>query len=171
MFLLSAPVLSCMAPDEVNPSTQRVGLFQSLIQVRPVERRALKTSLPQAGSHPAAPLDLRTSASQLKKPASSLVRSGRAARSRDEFKNATLPWYCGSKVVWHDLGPLTFPRFMRDVECVQSTCWFGHFRCVGKALSVKVIQRDGEPTTNPIGLQENWRVKDVTVTLYCECSR
>ncbi|XP_014661491.1 PREDICTED: protein trunk-like [Priapulus caudatus] len=95
------------------------------------------------------------------------------------------PWGCDSRVVWHDLGPDRFPRFLRGVECTSSKCWFGHFSCRPKAFTVKVLRRKRDACSQaevngwraPPGgdifptelLEKTWTFEERSVTFCCEC--
>lgn len=100
------------------------------------------------------------------------------------------PWGCDSRVVWHDLGPDRFPRYLRGVECTSSKCWFGHFKCKPKAFTVKVLRRKTdscseqeaqdlysaplEELTDVItaalpAIQRTWTFEERSVTFCCEC--
>ncbi|CAK9293828.1 unnamed protein product [Gordionus sp. m RMFG-2023] len=52
------------------------------------------------------------------------------------------PWECKSKVIWKDLGPDYFPRYLRTIECTSKKCFYSFYNCVPKAFTVKILKRD-----------------------------
>lgn len=51
------------------------------------------------------------------------------------------PFSCASEVVWEDLGPSYFPRFLRSLRCTSDRCLYGLRRCRARAFTVKVLRR------------------------------
>jgi hypothetical protein len=56
-------------------------------------------------------------------------------------KDPGVLWSCEYELRWTDLGIDHYPRYIREVHCVQKNCWFGHFECRPKAFTVKVLKR------------------------------
>ena len=97
--------------------------------------------------------------------------------SNDPFAhNVPLPWSCEQNVLWSDLGPDHFPRYLRKVQCRQTNCWYGRYRCVPKTFDMKVLCLAtsgcfGSSDDIPVELKPMWRYKSVSVTYACECGR
>ncbi|KAK8775353.1 hypothetical protein V5799_031300 [Amblyomma americanum] len=117
---------------------------------------------------------------QAQRPPSRELGDLRGSRGRRE-DDTRKPWGCESRIVWQDLGEDRFPRFLRTVHCKGEPCWFTHFRCQGRAFTVKVLRRanadapctDGVRTSLdhlPAGLRENWVFEERAVTFCCDCS-
>lgn len=51
------------------------------------------------------------------------------------------PWFCDSKIRWHDLGSDYYPRWLRTVECLKHDCWYGKATCKPKSFTVKILKR------------------------------
>ena len=84
----------------------------------------------------------------------------------------TLPWSCEESTFWRDLGPGYHPRFVKEVSCKQKTCWFGHFKCKPRHSTVKILHKMAAGSDHKCpNLDKKWRLKDITITLYCECGR
>ena len=108
--------------------------------------------------------------------------SNRSRRSLGGAEDEEIPWKCESRVVWEDLGPNYFPRYLRTVECLGARCWFGHFKCSPKAFTVKVLKRQSDECV-PVSLPENsdddvqvkyeeeWVFEERSITFCCECVR
>uniref|UniRef100_A0A5S6Q0Y4 TGF-beta family profile domain-containing protein n=1 Tax=Trichuris muris TaxID=70415 RepID=A0A5S6Q0Y4_TRIMR len=101
-----------------------------------------------------------------------------------------LPWTCDERVEWLDLGPNYFPRFLRNVSCLSTRCFYGHYRCKPRAFTV-ILLRKAAQTCVPInsaklkelnlpvellldnseqGWAELWLFNEVAVNFSCHCS-
>ncbi|XP_075166871.1 trunk [Haematobia irritans] len=78
------------------------------------------------------------------------INDKKVIRVRDIFKqksssndqlSKTRPWECASKLTWLDLGINYFPRYIRSVECISNSCWYGHYNCKPKSFTIKVLRR------------------------------
>ena len=88
--------------------------------------------------------------------------------------NNSLPWECESRVLWHDLGALYYPRYISRVECLETSCWYGHCTCNPVMLTLKVLKlnRDNsDDTILPPVLRPHWTLADVETSVFCQCSR
>lgn len=79
-----------------------------------------------------------------------------------------LPWKCDSKIVWNDLGDNYYPRFLRNVVCMNEKCWFGHFKCRPRAFTVNVLKRIRDSCKDGLDDRE-WVFEERAVTFCCEC--
>jgi len=99
------------------------------------------------------------------------------SHSVDPFSpNIALPWSCETNVVWQDLGPHHFPRYLRSVQCGQGSCWYGNYRCLPKTFQLKVLCLSssgcsGSSDEVPTELKPRWMFRTVSVTSACECGR
>lgn len=86
-----------------------------------------------------------------------------------------LPWSCEGRVAWRDLGPDYFPRYIREVECAQRTCWYSHYKCRAKPYTLKVLKRNSiacnRSDAASLDISVLWGFHDIETTLSCECSR
>lgn len=91
-------------------------------------------------------------------------------------------WHCEARITWTDLGPNYFPRYLRNVECLQKSCWFGHYKCKPRSFTVKLLRRRNHMCTNvlpgtkvgivelPQELRLLWVWEERAVTFCCDCS-
>ena len=89
-------------------------------------------------------------------------------------ENTSLPWECGSNVTWRDLGELYFPRYISEVVCLESSCWYGHYTCRPVIQTIKVLKLNEDncrDTTLPPALRRRWMLADVETSAFCQCSR
>lgn len=146
-----------------NGETSSRVLSKSLWLRKEISRESIKDS--DQASTPSSP--------QLSDP-----RSSRGRREQDTKK----PWGCESRMDWQDLGEDRFPRYLRTVHCKGEQCWFTHFRCKGRAFTVKVLRRVAEnapcsggtsasPENLPDDLRENWVFEERAVTFCCDCTK
>ena len=94
-------------------------------------------------------------------------------RNRD---HAPVPWGCTEQLTWRDLGTEYFPRYIRQVECTQTHCFRGHYRCRGQQMQVNVLRRvsaecPAPSRRMPSDLGRNWRFVTVPTTMWCLCGR
>ena len=85
-----------------------------------------------------------------------------------------LPWSCESLTVWRDLGADHHPRHIREEQCVNSTCWYGHYRCLPVKYPTKVLVRNMIGVSDgklPVELRADWRFQTHEITVGCVCSR
>lgn len=85
-----------------------------------------------------------------------------------------LPWQCEQEYFWRDLGEMHFPRHLKEVRCLNTTCWYGHYRCVPAKYSARILTRsaDGDDDGNvPFPLRLEWKFENVDITVGCTCSR
>lgn len=107
-------------------------------------------------------------------------RIKRGTRGKEKEKKQ---WECDSDVVWSDLGPDYFPRYIRNIECVAHQCWYGMYFCKPRSFTVKVLKlRRGRcALTSPgatVGfselhnntLKELWVWEERAVNFCCDCS-
>lgn len=91
------------------------------------------------------------------------------------------PWRCEAMVRWIDLGVEYFPRYLRTVECMKNTCWYGHYECVPRSFTVKILRRKHgkcmktiEHNFGNIGLpnelKQLWIWEERAVNFCCDCS-
>lgn len=93
-------------------------------------------------------------------------------------------WECEYKVVWMDLGPNYFPRYLKNVECIAKYCWYGQFKCKARSFAVKVLRKKRNVCANmgnprrkegTIGLPDNlkkvWVWEERAITFCCDCSQ
>lgn len=89
--------------------------------------------------------------------------------------DAVLPWACQCNYFWRDLGERFFPRFVRDAECGQQNCWFGHFDCIPQLYEIyvlKQIERSNIPLLDfSPRFREDFVYTAVNVTVNCNCGR
>lgn len=116
----------------------------------------------------------------------SRYRQTRGRDSRHTITTTTVeekPWKCEGQIKWLDLGPDYFPRYLRSVECVKEFCWYGHFACMPKSFTVKLLRRrrgkcvPSERTNHRVGvaglpgdLRELWVWEERAVNFCCECA-
>ncbi|XP_055617006.1 protein trunk-like [Toxorhynchites rutilus septentrionalis] len=108
--------------------------------------------------------------------------SSRPIRGRGQNKPIAKPWECEGKIRWIDLGHEYFPRYLRTVECVKKSCWYGHYHCVPRSFTVKVLRRrtgecvPAEQLKNigvdglPGELRELWVWEERAVNFCCDCA-
>ncbi|XP_058452462.1 protein trunk [Malaya genurostris] len=111
-------------------------------------------------------------------------RSARSHRGRGVQKNQlnARPWECEGKIRWLDLGAEYFPRYLRTVECAKTRCWYGHYQCVPRSFTVKILRRrTGECVPSgqlrnigveglPGELRELWVWEERAVNFCCDCA-
>lgn len=99
--------------------------------------------------------------------------------------NYSQKWQCESKIMWTDLGPDYFPRYLRSVLCLSDNCWFGTlYKCKPRAFPVKVLKRRSNACVNidhgvgrvgtkglPNELKQMWVWEERLVNFCCDCSR
>lgn len=103
-------------------------------------------------------------------------------RKKRAMPRPATQWECISKVIWKDLGPDYFPRYLRTVECITKVCWYGHYRCRPRSFTVKLLKRrrnrciTAEPNTK-IGtnglhkdLKQLWVWEERAVNFCCDCA-
>lgn len=91
-------------------------------------------------------------------------------------------WQCKSQLVWTDLGPDYFPRYLRSVECRQTKCWFSMYKCQARSFAVKILRRKRNLcvlaekgmligyTGLPRDLREMWVWEERAVNFCCDCT-
>lgn len=92
------------------------------------------------------------------------------------------PWFCDSKIRWHDLGMDYYPRWLRTVECVKHDCWYGKASCKPKSFTVKILKRqrgkcvtaESLPSLGLLVNQTNaqlevWTWEERAVNFCCDC--
>ena len=94
----------------------------------------------------------------------------------------TKPWRCESKIIWTDLGADYFPRYLRTVECTKSNCWYGHYACLPRSFTIKLLKKkSGECISSdklhsigvvglPDELREMWIWEERAVNFCCDCA-
>ncbi|KAK9891684.1 hypothetical protein WA026_015652 [Henosepilachna vigintioctopunctata] len=91
-------------------------------------------------------------------------------------------WHCESRLVWKDLGPDYFPRYLRTVECISDNCWFTRLKCKPRSFAVKLLRRKkhhcamigpetivGFPELKK-DLREVWVWEEKAVNFCCDCA-
>lgn len=96
------------------------------------------------------------------------------------------PWFCDSKIRWHDLGADYYPRWLRTVECVKHDCWYGRASCKPRSFTVKILKRQRGRCVTAEGLSslglvagsqereknpqlEVWTWEERAVNFCCDC--
>lgn len=117
-------------------------------------------------------------------------RRNRARYPSDHRSSSTSsrPWECEAKIRWIDLGQEYYPRWLRNIECTRSRCWYGHYQCVPRSFTVKILRkRSGEcvpsgpaaAAARPAGgndrlpdglLRELWVWEEHAVNFCCDCT-
>ncbi|XP_055587448.1 protein trunk [Uranotaenia lowii] len=113
-------------------------------------------------------------------------RSSRSSKGRGQGQTtgsgSSRPWHCEGKIRWIDLGYDYFPRFLRTVDCLKTRCWYGHYRCIARSFTVKMLRRrngecvpGGELTDVgvqgiPVELRELWVWEERAVNFCCDCA-
>ncbi|XP_055618134.1 protein trunk-like [Toxorhynchites rutilus septentrionalis] len=108
--------------------------------------------------------------------------SSRPIRGRGQKKPISKPWECEGKIRWIDLGYEYYPQYLRTVECVKKSCWYGHYHCVPRSFTIKILRRrtgecvpagqlqnigvDGLPEE----LRELWVWEEHAVNFCCDCA-
>ena len=85
-----------------------------------------------------------------------------------------LPWQCEYEYFWRDLGELHFPRHLKEVRCLNTTCWYGHYRCVPAKHTARILTKSlgGDEDGNlPFPLRLEWKFDNIDITVGCMCSR
>uniref|UniRef100_A0A336LSK6 CSON003225 protein n=1 Tax=Culicoides sonorensis TaxID=179676 RepID=A0A336LSK6_CULSO len=111
--------------------------------------------------------------------------SGNYYRSDKQLQREK-PWFCESKIRWHDLGPDYYPRWLRTVECVKHDCWYGKATCKPKSFTVKILKRQQGKCVTAEGLSsldlpnqekkpenthlEVWTWEERAVNFCCDCA-
>ena len=84
------------------------------------------------------------------------------------------PWDCGKNTTWRDLGESFYPRYISEVVCHDTACWYGHYRCKPVYQTIKVLRINQEhcrDTTLPVSLRQDWLLADINISVFCECGR
>ena len=118
-------------------------------------------------------VEIRNSNPRLATGLHSIPNSQGAALGPFRFEER-LPWECGSNVTWRDLGELYFPRYISEVVCLESNCWYGHYSCRPVIQTIKVLKLNQEncrDTALPPTLRRRWMLADVETSAFCQCSR
>lgn len=114
------------------------------------------------------------------------LHSGHYYRNEQQIQREK-PWFCDSKIRWHDLGPDYYPRWLRTVECVKHDCWYGKGTCKPKSFTIKLLKRQrgkcvsaegalpsldlGEAKEKSPNLQlEVWTWEERAVNFCCDCA-
>lgn len=91
-------------------------------------------------------------------------------------------WECESKIIWNDLGPDYFPRYIRNVHCTATDCWYGMYNCKPRSFTIKLLKRrkgkcvESVPrlAVGPIELRndlmELWVWEERAVNFCCDCT-
>lgn len=89
------------------------------------------------------------------------------------------PWFCDSKIKWIDLGDDYYPRWIRTVECVKQSCWYGKYTCAPRSFTIKLLRRQSNKCTHSkkllqMGLssnksQEIWIWEERAISFCCDC--
>lgn len=66
-----------------------------------------------------------------------LSRHSNSSNKKKLFK----PWECKSEIDWIDLGINYFPRYLRSVKCIKKDCYYGHYTCMPRSFTVKILKR------------------------------
>lgn len=92
------------------------------------------------------------------------------------------PWMCEATIVWADLGPDYFPRYIRNVECTKHYCWYKTFICKPKSFAIKILYRRKGICADATNLRKNnafdfrgqfgelWKWKEVAINFCCDCA-
>ncbi|KAK3084940.1 hypothetical protein FSP39_021736 [Pinctada imbricata] len=85
-----------------------------------------------------------------------------------------LPWSCDLATHWRDLGEGHHPRHIREERCLNSTCWYGHYRCQQVTYPAKILVRNFINANDgklPQELRADWRFQSHDISVGCICSR
>lgn len=108
-------------------------------------------------------------------------RRGNRFRRNSKKSGIQRAWDCDARVVWTDLGMDYFPRYLRSVKCGYKKCWYGQYRCVPRAFTVKLLKRKRGRCVEssvgaivgamglPIELRELWVWEERAVNFCCDC--
>ena len=107
----------------------------------------------------------------------SIEPRAKAKKSAPDFRtfetDQPLPWACRASVKWKDLGHSYYPRNVRNVECEQSNCWYGHYACSPNQLAIEVLFHNSSSLLSLVGMPPEidceWR--EVIITASCSCGR
>ncbi|OWF41143.1 Protein trunk [Mizuhopecten yessoensis] len=95
-------------------------------------------------------------------------------RNEPFSEDEELPWSCGMEYTWTDLGQNHHPRHVREANCVNSSCWYGHYSCVPLTFNIKVLYPNDHDSVDgklPAALRQDYVFRDVGVTVGCQCVR
>ncbi|KAL3277448.1 hypothetical protein HHI36_012796 [Cryptolaemus montrouzieri] len=110
---------------------------------------------------------------------SQVVSSSRRVKRQTNYLQE---WHCESEIIWKDLGPDYFPRYLRTVECTSQKCWFNTYKCKPRSFTVKILRRKknrcvfSEPGKRiglsglPKDLRQLWVWEEHAVNFCCDCS-
>lgn len=80
------------------------------------------------------------------------------------------PWNCDGRIKWIDLGKDYFPRYLRSIECHKQTCWYGHYTCVARSFTLKVLHRRRGLCTGQVNeMRELWVWEERAINFCCDC--
>jgi len=101
-----------------------------------------------------------------------IERFSDSAPSNRSYLNPS-DWYCHSTHRWKDLGASHFPRFVKEVACVGTTCFDHYYRCqpVYYEMSVLTSRQEGSSGNIPVPMQlrSMWKFTTVNVPVACQC--
>ncbi|KAL3863214.1 hypothetical protein ACJMK2_004979 [Sinanodonta woodiana] len=107
--------------------------------------------------------------------AGSLVENSRTNMPRtSRLLNARETWSCDQEFTWRELGETYYPRYVREVTCLNTTCMFGHYTCSPVYMNVKVLKLNNVGCLDlniPYELRSSWLFEDIAVAVHCNCGR
>lgn len=102
-----------------------------------------------------------------------LTRLTRHRAQRKKRKDVTEEkWHCKYQIVWKDLGPDYFPRFVRNVECISDKCFYDMFKCKPRSFGIKILKRKRElcvADSKQSELTELWVWEEIALNFCCDC--
>lgn len=103
-------------------------------------------------------------------PEQLVIEMARAA-ANERIETHERPWNCDGRIKWLDLGKDYFPRYLRSIECYKKTCWYGHYVCMTRSFTLKVLRRrQGLCANNKINeSRELWVWEEKNVDFFCDC--
>ena len=100
---------------------------------------------------------------------------GNYSSARGTFSvDTSLPWECSSNATWRDLGETYLPRYIAEVVCLDSTCWFGHYSCRPVIETIRVLKMNEANCRDPAlpsSIRRQWLLAEVETSVFCQCAR
>ncbi|KAK3611031.1 hypothetical protein CHS0354_024353, partial [Potamilus streckersoni] len=99
----------------------------------------------------------------------------RAAMQRPlQMFNTVENWICEEEYIWRELGEQYYPRYVREVKCLNTTCMYGYYTCSPVYINVKVLTFNNFGCFDlnlPYELRPSWVFQDIAVAAHCHCSK
>lgn len=94
------------------------------------------------------------------------------------------PWVCPSNLLWLDLGRDYYPRYIRTIECLSKSCWYGYYECKPRSFTVRLLRRrQGQCAIKSnerrrignsgldLSMRELWVWEERAINFCCDCRR